>query len=810
MTLAFKPLAGQARISVTCINKEPRTSGQGSGGTGQFGKVSGDPDHVDFDKFGIRGLGVEIRIRPPRGRTIIRRLKTTGMSGQGPQPSDVTIDIPAAHENTTWKVTVKADQPVRSEMNAGVSFVKARHLLRTTVIPVSLLNGAASEVLKGLSPQIVVDRGTATIDLSDDLAKHAGGGIPRKFKDSRLDVIRDLELRSVGATVKIERQGSTRVQRVVFEVIARFGNASAKAGPLEVRLEGAGEGIGVRTRFEIFHRKGTRNLGYKATVKIGLVVGGTSFAVKSVQALVDFAVNPVLIIAELFGVGPGRVDVEGIVKGLKDKAEVKAEKFLNEPDVRTKASRFVTDGLLQLCQRGHVLHEFKGDGDNLVIKHFDPRVHERVPPQRVVVFDEPADQPEPTQDDIDGARVLNEKIDHIVCLMMENRSFDHLLGYLKLDNVLDGVDGLEKEMSNGGIGIEEMSETRFEFSPGHQFEEVAEQINGGRMDGFVRDFHEKHGEDTFIDRVNPMGYYNGATLPAYRFLAENYLVCDHWFCSHPGPTWPNRFCTFAGRTPEIDNLDADDERIGYVNLGTVFDRLRPDEWVVYEHDISFLRMFDRYRLDTAQIRPFNEFFDRAETGLPLFTFIEPDYTDVVPGDRIANDDHPPADLRQGQRLLQRVYNAIQASPNWQRTMLIITYDEHGGFFDHVAPPGTKENPDDAIAPVHPEGRLHLGPRVPSLVISPWVPNGASHQRLEHTSIAKTVLLRRFGRRHPSLGPRVQQSANLGLVLTNRRPRLNIGPMPPIDAVPEAPPFDIGPKPGRDFHEGMRRFAVPSR
>jgi phospholipase C len=152
-------------------------------------------------------------------------------------------------------------------------------------------------------------------------------------------------------------------------------------------------------------------------------------------------------------------------------------------------------------------------------------------------------------------------------------------------------------------------------------------------------------------------------------------------------------------------------------------------------------------------------------------FVEPRFTGVPPLEQ-ASDDHPPADLAVGQQFIARVYNALARSPQWQRTLLVITYDEHGGFFDHVPPPGTQMGPPEwlnKVPRIHPQGADHMGPRVPTFVISPFVnPGSVSHAVFDHTSIIKTILVRHRARFYAdqfgAFGPRVMMINHLGAAL----------------------------------------------
>jgi phospholipase C len=372
-----------------------------------------------------------------------------------------------------------------------------------------------------------------------------------------------------------------------------------------------------------------------------------------------------------------------------------------------------------------------------------------------------------------------DKIDHIVVLMLENRSFDHLLGYLKLEGANPEVDGLDSGMSNTHANktypVHRLSGTVFEHDPGHQSDAVAAQLsnNGG---GFVTNYASIHKAD---DPGLIMGYYNGSAVPVYDHLARNFCVCDRWFSSVPGATWPNRLYAVAGKSPSKDNT----KKVPIYNLPSFVRHLDAAKvtWSWYAHDMATLRLIDgKYRIGHGSrffwfdrqtwLNPIN-FLDHAAAGdLPAVSWIDPNFVDyAVTGPRESNDDHPPSDLMAGQDLVLKLYNAVVNSPAWGKTLLLITYDEHGGFFDHVSP----ENAIDDNSNFR-----QYGVRVPALVISPWTERGKiSHETFDHTSIIKTILLRLCRRPDgtiPDMGARVTNAKHLGALLTLDTPR---GPTP---------------------------------
>jgi phospholipase C len=263
------------------------------------------------------------------------------------------------------------------------------------------------------------------------------------------------------------------------------------------------------------------------------------------------------------------------------------------------------------------------------------------------------------------------------------------------------------------------------------------------------------------------------------------------------------------------NFPLDDPILGYLRMPTIFDVLTEAgvDWAYFENDIGFLRMYDRYRLDSRHVLPFDAFGQRAALGLlPPVTFIDPNFVDIPLG-AAANDDHAPADLCLGQRLVAAIHDILVGSPDWITgdggTLLVVTYDEHGGFFDHVAPPGTRrsEHPDP-VPLVHPQGETFYGPRVPAFAIGPFVrPGSVDHTVYDHTSIIATILRRFVGEFPVELGPRPALANHLGHVLTLDEPRQSSA-VGPVEMPKEIRGFrDLRPDPD-GFHAAMRSLALP--
>jgi phospholipase C len=355
---------------------------------------------------------------------------------------------------------------------------------------------------------------------------------------------------------------------------------------------------------------------------------------------------------------------------------------------------------------------------------------------------------------------------------------------------VDGLRGCESN-THGGRRYDtfRLDRTAFPESPCHDHDCIERQIDGGDMGGFVAEFARRF-QDRGVPPGKVMGYYGPEHVPTYDVLAREFGVCDQWYCSLRAATWPNRFFLLSGQLPRDAHdrpiLDTPEHFSGW-DVPCLFDHLteRNVAWRYYEHDVGFIRLFHRYKFDVTRVIDVNDeergfFADAAAGRLPAVSFIDPNFVDI-PG-MTANDDHPPADIREGQKLIAAIYNALAASPSWPRVLFVITYDEHGGFYDHVSPP------------------LGWGVRVPAFVISPRVPRGlVAGEKLDHTAIVQTISRRFMRGDPPNMGPRAFASRDLGFMLTETSPRTDapreIAPSWPRDT-PIDPPPDPEP-PGGD-------------
>ena len=365
-----------------------------------------------------------------------------------------------------------------------------------------------------------------------------------------------------------------------------------------------------------------------------------------------------------------------------------------------------------------------------------------------------------------GTRNADMPFDHIIVVMMENHSFDNLLG------THPGVNGLTFENgkvtdSNPGAPHTPETVTAFELPNTGQGKHVSQswksthqQINGGLMNGFVQS----------AGAVQPMGYYTKTVLPFAHSLAEAFTVGDQWFCSMPGPTYPNRRFLMAGTaygaTATAPNtlLDLPPRH------GTIFDSLSDSHinWCNYFSDLPMTAVIPSIILGhSGHLAPITKFFHDCKAGtLPAVSFVDPQVgvlssiglplaslSDPVKGHMVgrgasfqstdpAATEEDPQDMYWGELWAHNVVQAVMKSPVWERTQLIYIYDEHGGYYDHVKPP-LAIPPDDIPAdlqPGDPQGAYDMyGPRVPAIVVSPLsAPGGVTHTVHDHTSVLATI------------------------------------------------------------------------
>ncbi|MGA8746441.1 MAG: alkaline phosphatase family protein [Solirubrobacterales bacterium] len=370
---------------------------------------------------------------------------------------------------------------------------------------------------------------------------------------------------------------------------------------------------------------------------------------------------------------------------------------------------------------------------------------------------------------------VNEQMpfDHIVVVMMENHSFDNLLGAMTLRNAeVEGLefdaDGKPTNVNPGGPGMEAvvkafaLRDTSQATHVSQSWKDTHEQIDGGAMDGFVRSAKSRE----------PMGYYPPEVLPFAYSLASTFTVGTRWFGSLPGPTYPNRRFLLAGTAfgKTVTGFDFPADLEPPPN-GTIFDLLSEHaiSWANYFADVPMTAAIPSILLEHPlhHFHLLERFFEECKAGtLPAVSFVDPgiseiaslaktaaklpaivqkmlkaigvDFSKLPPGET----EEDPQDMYWGERWAHEVVEAVLRSPTWPRTLLIYTYDEHGGYYDHVAPPAAIP-PDEIppeLPPNEPQGGYDMyGPRVPAIVASPYSrPGGVCTDVCDHTSVLATI------------------------------------------------------------------------
>jgi phospholipase C len=317
-------------------------------------------------------------------------------------------------------------------------------------------------------------------------------------------------------------------------------------------------------------------------------------------------------------------------------------------------------------------------------------------------------------------------IEHIVVVMMENRSFDHLLGWLPNANGRQA--GLSYPDNNGNLQPTQRLNYYVGCShpdPDHSYAGGRSEYDGGKMDGWLR----TSTNDSFC-----IGYYEEAELPLFAALARNYTTLNNYFPSILSSTFPNRVFQHAAQTDRLSNT------LDLSTLPTIWDRLQAAgvSCRYYYSNVPFLALWGLEYVGISSL--YAQFALDAATGnLPAVSFVDPWFT--ILDDGTGNDDHPHADLRKGEIFLRDIVTALAASPQWSSTVLVINRDEWGGFFDHVVPP--RVIAPNAVDTDLVNGQALLGCRVPTLIVSPFAVGTPAKPRIhslqyDHTSVLKMI------------------------------------------------------------------------
>jgi phospholipase C len=407
-----------------------------------------------------------------------------------------------------------------------------------------------------------------------------------------------------------------------------------------------------------------------------------------------------------------------------------------------------------------------------------------------------ADQPAPPSPPSQPSQL--SAIQHIVQLMLENRSFDQMLGFLYPNKTgpngqpFEGLLGTEANNDADGNAVQvfqiDPAAAGAYFmpgaDPGEGYANTNSQLFGtgdpptpavATNSGFVTNYAAAIAFDQRMHRTplpgtvasNIMGVFTPAALPVLSGLAAGFAVCDHWYSSVPTETFPNR--AFACAATSQGHMN--DSTSSYT-VQSIFGLMTAQavSWKIYGYDAEPLTRGNYPDTVQAPDTCFGKFADfqadAAAGNLPAYSFLEPSWGSA------GNSQHPNYDVALGEVLIQQVYQTLRSSPGWNQTLLIITYDEHGGCYDHVAPPGGAVPPDTSVGE-YGFDFTRFGVRVPAVLVSPLIPAGtiyrvpAGSMPIDHTSVLKTIELR-WGL--PALTARDAAAPDLGGVLTLTTPR----------------------------------------
>lgn len=362
-------------------------------------------------------------------------------------------------------------------------------------------------------------------------------------------------------------------------------------------------------------------------------------------------------------------------------------------------------------------------------------------------------------------------VQHVFVLMLENRAFDHMLGFCGINGrdaqtgastQVNGLTGSESNVLNGSTyPVAKGADTVMPVDPGHEFTNVLEQLCGTGVSypsggaypaitkgGFVASYVASGGIGA---PQEVMKCFVPDQLPILVALAQEFAICDNWHASMPGPTWPNRMFVHAASSRGLDHSPTSQEIVEWETIGgfqfkagSIFDALKSKGIAhrIYAGD-DFPMVAALKGISLFDIRHYSDFVsDLAQSSYPyVYVFIEPSYN-VLNEYRDSTSQHPLTDITLGEALIKETYEAIRGSGLWDKSVLIITWDEHGGFYDHVTPPGAVAPGDSSPSDKYNQYGFTFeqrGPRVPAIVISPLIPkNTIDHRLYDHASIPALI------------------------------------------------------------------------
>lgn len=377
-----------------------------------------------------------------------------------------------------------------------------------------------------------------------------------------------------------------------------------------------------------------------------------------------------------------------------------------------------------------------------------------------------------------------DKIKHVFVLMLENHSFDNIFGLSGIPGIVAGTSSNTNTYQGKTYHFHGPAPDQMTTDPGHEFLDVVQQLTGTTPKppgknagypypainnaGFVANYATSLSEKTGVPKPEAIGdvmkgFRTPSQLPVIHQLATEFAICDHWFSSLPGPTWPNRFFVHGASSAGLDDSPSTWDIIKWesskyeglpLSNGSIFDRL-------HQHNRSFRLFIDKQGdmfggipqvssikgIQILDVKHLPELFDllgpqKSKSYDAPYTFIEPNYGDIKGHTyKGGSSQHPEDSMMRGEALIKSVYEAIRNSAIWESSMLIITYDEHGGFYDSVRPGPATPPGDNPTAGLNKHGFRfdRYGVRVPAVVISPYIRKGTvDHTVYDHASVPATL------------------------------------------------------------------------
>ena len=345
---------------------------------------------------------------------------------------------------------------------------------------------------------------------------------------------------------------------------------------------------------------------------------------------------------------------------------------------------------------------------------------------------------------------LDKKVRTVILLMFENRSFDHMLGHLSYENINPNINGLKDPLPQDPYRNLYNQKPYFPYAINndvpltcdipHEFDYVNTQLgwnaiqNKFLMNGFVEAYARSSNTEP-VGEAEPMRYLTSKEVPITSFLARNFCTCDNWFCSIPTSTQPNRTFAFTGDSSihktGLQSISLKNNLFKWLDTAKI-------NWKVYHDYISFFILYpglwnQMFGPKFDSYEKFHTDWKKAPTQSdPRLIIIEPTYQDCPHINKQPNDNHAPLAIGWGEEFLRGVYETVTSNKEkWEETVMIVYYDEHGGFFDHVPPP---------LFPYTTTGKdkfqfNSLGPRIPGIIVSPFVEKGSvCHSLFDHTSV----------------------------------------------------------------------------